>query len=422
MSDFWQNRIVESGAASPEELAKGMNPLNWRGHPEAQRDALEEALDSIGFLQRVLVNRSSGRVIDGHLRIELAVLKGQPLIPVDYVELSDDEEALALATLDAITEQAEPIADKLAALLERTRHLTADKPGLAGMLEQLRLRAGANGNGKTPPEDNPPIDKAGDLQKVWKTAQGQVWQLGNHRLIVGDCTDRQTVESVMSGERARLVVTDPPYGVSYADKNKFLNAIGRANRIETPIENDHATKEKTQAMWKAAFSQMSAVMDAGAVVYCFSPQASNSIRVALVESLIASELEPKQDIIWLKNNHVLGRVDYAYKHEPILYAWKEGGHKFYGDFQTSILEYPKPQISDLHPTQKPVALIERLISNSSLPDEVVYDPFTGSGTVIIACENLGRKCRAIELDPGYCAVTLQRWADLTQQQPRLVSG
>lgn len=147
MSDnlFWPNRIVDTGAADPQQLAKGMNPLNWRGHPEAQREALEEALDSIGFIQRVLVNRTTGRVIDGHLRIELAVLKGQDLIPVDYVELTEDEEALALATLDAITEQAEPIPDKLAALLERTRALTADRPGLGAMLERLKLRAGMNG-------------------------------------------------------------------------------------------------------------------------------------------------------------------------------------------------------------------------------------------------------------------------------------
>jgi hypothetical protein len=138
---FWQNRIVESGAASPQELAKGMHPLNWRGHPENQREALEEALDSLGILQPVLFNRQSGRVIDGHLRIELAVLKGQPLIPVNYVELTDDEEALALATLDAITEQAQPIPEKLAALLERTREMTADKPGLGAMLETLRMRA-----------------------------------------------------------------------------------------------------------------------------------------------------------------------------------------------------------------------------------------------------------------------------------------
>lgn len=138
---FWKNRIVESGAAAPQELAKGYNPDNWRHHPQIQRDALEDALDSIGVLQPVLFNRLSGKVIDGHLRIELAILKGQPLIPVNYVELTDDEEALALATLDAITEQAEPIPDKLAALLARTREMTADRPGLGAMLERLRLKA-----------------------------------------------------------------------------------------------------------------------------------------------------------------------------------------------------------------------------------------------------------------------------------------
>lgn len=147
MSDnlFWRNRIVDTGAADPQELARGYNPDNWRHHPQIQRDALEDALDSIGVLQPVLFNRLSGKVIDGHLRIELAILKGQPLIPVNYVELTDDEEALALATLDAITEQAEPIPDKLAALLARTREMTADRPGLGAMLERLKLRAGMNG-------------------------------------------------------------------------------------------------------------------------------------------------------------------------------------------------------------------------------------------------------------------------------------
>lgn len=147
---FWRNRIIESGAADPQKLAKGYNSWNWRHHPQIQRDALEDALDSIGVLQPVLFNRSSGRVIDGHLRIELAILKGQPLIPVNYVELTDDEEALALATLDAITEQAEPIPDKLAALLERTREMTADRPGLGAMLQALRLRAGMNGQAIDP--------------------------------------------------------------------------------------------------------------------------------------------------------------------------------------------------------------------------------------------------------------------------------
>jgi DNA modification methylase len=137
--------------------------------------------------------------------------------------------------------------------------------------------------------------------------------------------------------------------------------------------------------------------------------------------MMGAGIEPRHELIWIKNNHVLGRVDYAYKHEPILYAWKDGGHKFYGDFQTSLLEFQRPQVSDMHPTMKPVELIERLISNSSLRDAFVYDPFSGSGTTIIACERLGRKCRAVEISPGYVAVAIQRWVDMTGGTPELIT-
>lgn len=245
-----------------------------------------------------------------------------------------------------------------------------------------------------------------------------MWRCGRHRIICGDCTHQAVVAQVMQGEKACLVVTDPPYGVSYADKNVFLNTIGRANRIEKPIANDHMSKPHMQAMWKAAFTQMAAVMLPGAVIYSFMPQGGDQMMMMMM--MEEAGIEPRHELIWLKNNHVLGRVDYAYKHEPILYAWKAGGHKFYGDFQTSILEYPKPQHSDLHPTTKPIALIARLVDNSSLPGGIVYDGFLGSGTTLIACEQRGRVCRGCELDPGYIAVILQRWADVTGQTPELL--
>jgi len=129
----------------------------------------------------------------------------------------------------------------------------------------------------------------------------------------------------------------------------------------------------------------------------------------------------RHELIWVKNNHVLGRTDYNYKHEPILYGWKKDGkHRFFGGFQTSVLEFPKPQNSDLHPTTKPVELIERLIANSSQAGEIVLDTFLGSGTTLIACERLGRRCRAVEISPGYVGVALQRWADMTGGAPELV--
>ncbi len=122
--------------------------------------------------------------------------------------------------------------------------------------------------------------------------------------------------------------------------------------------------------------------------------------------------QPRHSLIWVKNNHVLGRADYNYKHEPILYAWKEGGHKFYGGFQTSVLEFDKPTKSDLHPTMKPVELVERLVSNSSQSGEIVLDPFLGSGTTAVACERLGRLGRGIEIAMSYTAVCLERLSDM----------
>jgi len=175
-----------------------------------------------------------------------------------------------------------------------------------------------------------------------------------------------------------------------------------------PIENDHLNAVEMQELWKNTFHQMNKVMDAGAVVYCFMPQGGDQMMMMMMMMMMSAGIEPRHELIWLKNNHVLGRVDYAYKHEPILYAWKEGGHKFYGGFQTSIIECNRPNKSELHPTMKPVELIEKLINNSSNKDEIIYDPFLGSGTSFIACENLGRRGRGIEISANYCAVILER--------------
>lgn len=262
------------------------------------------------------------------------------------------------------------------------------------------------------PADDPgaQVDRAGELQAKWQVARGQVWRIGKHRLMCGDSTSAEDVARLMGGECVKLVITDPPYGVEYSDKNKFLNAIAPSNRIQTPIEGDYGSKDDIQAMWKSAFKNMSDVMHPGAVVYCFMPQGGDQMMMMMM--MMGAGIEPRHELIWLKNNHVLGRVDYAYKHEPILYAWKEGGHKFYGDFQTSILEFDKPLKSDLHPTTKPVELVLKLMENSSQRAEAVYDPFCGSGTTLVACEQAGRIGYGMEIAPEYCSVILQRLADM----------
>jgi len=412
----WTDRFIERQTMPAGELAKRYNRKNYRLHPDLQRDAVEGSLDALGWVGQVKI-ANDGRIFDGHLRVELALVNGENTpVPVDVYDLTEAETDKALLLHDTTTGMAEIDIPKLGELWQA---VDLDNPAIdAHFAQEFDFNVNGNDPSGAP---KPQIDRAAELQKKWGTELGQLWQLGDHRLICGDCTDATVVERVMGGELAQLVITDPPYGVSYADKNKWLNSISPGNRIQTEIKNDHASKDETQAMWKSAFKEMVGAMQPGAAVYCFMPQGGDQMMMMMMMMMMSAGIEPRHEIIWLKNNHVLGRVDYAYKHEPILYAWKEGGHKFYGGFQTSVIEFPKPQSSDLHPTMKPVGLVEKLLTNSSLKDATVYDPFLGSGTTLIACENLNRKCRASEIDPGYVAVTLERWAEHTGKTPELIT-
>jgi len=242
-----------------------------------------------------------------------------------------------------------------------------------------------------------------------------------HRLLCGDCATEANI--LFNGDLFDLLVTDPPYGVSYAAKNEFLNAIARGNRIQKPIESDHKTPEQMSEFWRVCFGAIRTFSRPGAGYYVTGPQGGDLLLLLLL-ALRDSGFPLRHMLIWAKNNHVLGRCDYNYKHEPIIYGWVEGsGHKFFGGGgETSLWEINKPQKSDMHPTTKPVELFARAIKNSTSAGEIVYDPFLGSGTTLIACEQLGRRCRAIEISPGYVAVALQRWADATGKTPKLMTS
>jgi DNA modification methylase len=220
----------------------------------------------------------------------------------------------------------------------------------------------------------------------------------------------------MGGEKAGLMVTDPPYGVSYADKNAFLNAADKGNRIQTQIEGDHQTPAEVDALWRAAFRVWRGFVGKGACYYVTGPQGGDLLLLLLL-ALRDTGWPLRHMLIWAKNNHVLGRCDYNYKHEPIIYGWVDGGHKWYGDHDVSLWEVDKPTKSEFHPTTKPVELFARAVGNSSADGGLVVDPFLGSGTTLIACEQLHRKCRAVEISPGYVAVTLERWHQMTGKTP-----
>lgn len=243
-----------------------------------------------------------------------------------------------------------------------------------------------------------------------------------HRLLCGDSTKEEDFEKLMQDQHADLLITDPPYGVSYADKNKYLNAIAKGNRIQKNIENDHKTPAQMAEFWLTVFSLCATYLKKVSSYYVFAAN-KDDLFLEISKAIKQSSLLLKHLIIWVKNNHVLGRTDYNYKHEPIIYGWlKNGSHKFYGGFNTSVLNFDKPLKNDLHPTMKPVPLIAKLIQNSSLKGMIILDVFLGSGTTLIASIETKRNCYGIEYDEKYCQVILDRVKRLDQDCQIKING
>lgn len=408
---IWKDRRIKTGYDMAENLAKCYNRSNWREHPDLQKAVTGESLDTLGWIDQPKINLETGKLFDGHLRVELALLKdGQAKIPVDYYELTQEEEDFALLVFDQTTTLATPNQDKLNELMKRTKGLVIDSPRLTSMFADLGVKISDNETN----EDTPPqIDKAQELQKKWGVKIGDLWQLGEHRLICGDCTDRAVVNAVAFDDRIDFWYGDPPYSVGYADKNKSLNAVAFVNRIQTPIENDHLSTEDTaKNVWFPAFSNLFDIAKPGCTYYCSAPQGGDQMMMMMM--LCKSGWLVKHELIWVKNNHVLGRADYQYKHEPIIYGWKPGASHYFIDSRSemSVWEIDKPHNSDLHPTTKPLELVEKAVRNSSNPGGICADFFLGSGTTMVAAHRLGRRCFACEISPAYVAVCLQRMNDL----------
>lgn len=252
---------------------------------------------------------------------------------------------------------------------------------------------------------------------------GDLWRLGEHRLFCGDARRENDLQMLMGAERWSVMVTDPPYGVNYAGKNDFLNTIDKGNRIQTAITGDHQEPAEMERLWTAALERARAFAASGASYYITGPQ-GGELLLLLMRSIQASRFLLKHNLIWAKNNHVLGRCDYNYKHEPILFGWTDKGqHKFYGPAgEVSLWEVDRSAVSKLHPTMKPAWLFARAIRNSSEVGEVVLDPFLGSGTAIIAAEQMGRRCFALEIEPVYCDVALARWEKFAGREAARMGG
>ncbi len=233
---------------------------------------------------------------------------------------------------------------------------------------------------------------------------GDLFVLGRNRLICGDATSPELVKKLFGGTKINLLLTDPPYGVAVVESKI------RLGNTHKPIENDHIQSEEEYSAfaqkWLAAAKPHLASKN---TFYIFN---SDKLVFALKNALNQENFKLSQLLVWVKTGAVLGRLDYLPQHELIVYGWF-GHHKFIRSKDKSVLLHPKIQHNNLHPTMKPVPLLRRLILNSSKRDDVIYDPFGGSGSTLIAAEQTRRKCLMMELDPEYCQVIIDRWEKLT---------
>ena len=424
----WKSRIVGSGEEAPNQLLA--NPRNWRTHAKAQRAALRDVLGSVGFVAQVIVNRRTGHLVDGHLRVEEALSHGQPTIPVLYVDLDPAEEALVLASLDPLAAMAGTDDEKLRALLA---DISVDSDALAAMLAELappETKAGL-----TDPDDIPaPPDEA-------TTKPGDLWLLGDHRLLCGDAGSVADLDRLLDGAHVSLLATDPPYNVKVEPRSNNAIAAGlssfrpstthhqaldlarhpekakptdrKMRAKDRPLTNDFVSDEAFAVLLAAWFGNAARVMKAGAAFYVWGGYANlGNYPLALK----AAGLYFSQAIIWDKEHPVLTRKDFMGAHEWSLYGWKEGAaHRFFGPPNVPDLWHVKKvnPASMVHLTEKPVELSRLAIEYSSLPGEAVLDLFAGSGSTLIAAEQTGRRCYAMELDPLYCDVVVQRFEAFT---------
>ena len=370
-------------------------------HPRNPRQgdvaAIAASLARFGLQKPVVVQRSTGYVVAGNHVLRAALSLGWTEIAANVEDL-DDAEAIAFMLADNRTADLGGYDDTmLAAILaeqQEVDNLAAtgyDADDVAALLAEA---------GNIEERD---LDAAPDLPAEAEVyvERGQTWAVGRHGLMCGDATDADDVARLVGDDPVDLVWTDPPYGLGYRGKTKR----------GLTIVNDDLGPDGTRALVAAALRL--APLRPGGAFYVAAP-AGPELHLAFLLALGAAGLTAHQTLCWVKDRFCLGHADYHARHENLLYGWKDGrAHHFVKDrTQDTVWEIDRPARSAEHPTMKPVELVARAIRNSSTPGQLVYDPFAGSGTTLIAAEQTGRRCRAMELDPRYAQVIIERWAAL----------
>jgi DNA modification methylase len=372
--------------------------------PKVKSDLIK-SIQTFGMVDPIIVNAAPARkniVIGGHQRLACAIELGHDTMPVVYVNIPDinKEQELNLRLNRNI---AEFDLDLLANISESILKDVG--------FESIELDKIFQLDAKTE-DDNVPAESPA------RAKLGDIWLLGRHKVMCGDSTKREDVDRLMNSKKADIVFTDPPYGVSYGDKNKFLNSFQPSGRNLKDIANDMLGKDELLDFLIKAFTLAYEYGEDHCSYYVTAPQ-GGELGLMMMMMMMMSGLPARHVLIWNKNrqNFSLGRLDYEYKHEPILYTWKKT-HKYYGngECKNSVWDIDKELKCDIHPTMKPVALIQNALLNSSQRDEICLDLFLGSGSTVIACEKNQRICYGIEIDPHYVDVIIARWEQFTNKK------
>ena len=360
------------------------------GDPEYEK--LKRSIEQFGYVEPVIWNKATGRVVGGHQRLKVLIDMGISEVECVVVELDEEREKALNIALNKISGDWDK--DKLALLIADLQgadfdvSLTGFEPAEIDALFKDTLKDGVK-------EDDFDVDA--ELQKPTITKPRDVWTLGRHRLVCGDATHAETYESLMGGTKANLIITDPPYNVNYE---------GSAGKIK----NDNMASEKFYQFLLDAFTCMEQALSEDGSIYVFHADTEGlNFRRAFADA----GFYLSGCCIWKKQSLVLGRSPYQWQHEPVLYGWKKKGkHQWYtGRKESTIWEFDKPKKNGDHPTMKPIPLLAYPIMNSSMSNAIVLDPFGGSGSTLIACEQTDRICRTIELDEKFCDVIVKRYIE-----------
>ena len=373
-------------------LPADYNPRKDLKPGDAEYEKLKRSIKQFGYVEPVIWNQTTGRVVGGHQRLKVLMDMGMTEVDCVVVAMDEEKEKALNIALNKISGDWDK--DKLALLIADLQgadfdvSLTGFEPAEIDALFKDTLKDGVK-------DDD--FDVGAELAQPTMTKPGDVWTLGRHRLICGDSTKAETYDLLMGGTKANLVITDPPYNVNYE---------GSAGKIK----NDNMADEAFYNFLLDAYTQMHSAMADDASIYVFHADTEGlNFRRAFADA----GFYLSGCCIWKKQSLVLGRSPYQWQHEPCLYGWKKNGkHQWYtGRKETTIWGFDKPKKNGDHPTMKPIPLLAYPIMNSSMSNSVVLDPFGGSGSTLIACEQTDRICYTVELDEKFCDVIVKRYIE-----------